>query len=401
MKIKSLLVICAAISIVFTGLSPAIAADPLVVGVLHSESHPYAGMMKNSMEMAADAINKDGGINGRPLKLVYEDDREKADVGEKSVRKLVKDKKAVMLIGGYSSKNTLQMAVEADKQDRPLLVCTAADDRVTQRGLENVYRLNPPASEYTAGLEDFFLKKIKPKSMAIVYENSPYGTGGAIRMMWFCRENGIDIRRIVPYHREKAKPHHDAKIKENYFSNIVSPLKKNAPDVIYMVSYYNDGVELVKQIRKAGINSLLCGGAGGFTHPQFFKTAGEQSQNLVTVSLWHGGVGYPGAKEYIDSYMKKYSVKPDYHGAEAYSAVLVAADALKRAGSHKPEKIRAALGKTNMNTPFGPVVFYSYGNSERQNSIPTFVMQIVDGKLECIWPENSASAKFVSPKGWR
>jgi branched-chain amino acid transport system substrate-binding protein len=82
----------------------------------------------------------------------------------------------------------------ADKLDRPLLVCTAADDRITQRKWKNVYRLNPPAKEYTRGLEDFFLNKIKPKSMAIVYENSPYGTSGAINMMWFCRVRKQSLR---------------------------------------------------------------------------------------------------------------------------------------------------------------------------------------------------------------
>ncbi len=156
---------------------------------------------------------------------------------------------AVMLVGAYQSSNTIYMANTANKLDRPFLICTAADDRVTQRKWRNVYRLNVPASEYANGLEDFLLKKIKPKSMAIVYENSPFGTGGALRMMWFCRENNIDIIGIEPYHKER--------LKEDYFQRIIAPLAEAPPDVIYMVSYLNDGALLVKQIRESKINALL------------------------------------------------------------------------------------------------------------------------------------------------
>ena len=143
--------------------------------------------------------------------------RENQKPGENAVKELVKKSGAILLVGGYQSSNTVYMARIADKLDTPFLVCTAADDRITQRKWRNVYRLNPPASEYAKGLEDFLLKKIKPKSMAIVYENSPYGTGGALRMMWFCRENDIDLRGIEPYHKERLRP--------DYFKRIVARVK--------------------------------------------------------------------------------------------------------------------------------------------------------------------------------
>jgi branched-chain amino acid transport system substrate-binding protein len=100
---------------------------------------------------------------------------------------------------------------------------------------------------------------------------------------------------------------------------------------------------------------------------------------------------------YQAEYIKRYASPPDYHGAEAYSALLVAADALKRADSLKPESIRASLNKTFMITPFGPVKFYSYYDFERQNSTRTQVLQILDGKFETIWPPEFATRTFVPP----
>jgi branched-chain amino acid transport system substrate-binding protein len=365
----------------------------LIIGIPHSENYTYASMMKNSFEMAKEAINTEGGIKGRPLQLVYANDQGKQKPGEKSIKYLVKESGAVMLVGAYQSSNTIHMARMADKLDRPLLVCTAADDRITQRKWQNVYRLNPPAKGYTNGLEGLFLKTIKPKSMAIVYENSPYGTGGAERMMWFCRGNDIDISAIEPYHKER--------LKADYFQQIVARLQEDPPDVLYMVSYLKDAALLVKTIRASKLNSLLVGGAGGFTSQKFIDAVGENADHLLTATLWTPSLKYAGTKDYYDQYSNQYGSPPDYHGAEAYSALLVAADALKRADSYDPEGIRRALDNTDLITPFGPVKFISYEKFERQNSLPTQVLQIIDGKFECVWPEAQATANFVQPSYWR
>ena len=397
MKCRSKLLPCLIVLALLAGgamaPAPCRASEPLVIGIPHSEAYTYANMMKNSFEMALETINKQGGIKGRPLKLVYANDGGKQKPGEKAVVDLVEKNGAVMLVGAYQSSNALFMARMADKLDRPLLVCTAADDRITQRKWKNVYRLNPPAKGYTSGLEDFFLNKIKPKSMAIVYENSPYGTSGAMRMMWFCRGNGIDLRAIEPYHKERLRP--------DYFKRIVARLKEDPPDVIYMVSYLQDAALLVKNIRDAKIDSLLCGGAGGFTSQKFITKAGANADHLLTATLWTPQLQYPGTTEYYDQYTKKYASAPDYHGAEAYSALMVAADVLKRADSYSPASIRAALDKTDLMTPFGPVKFTSYDKFERQNSLPTQVLQIINGKFECVWPQEHATANFTAPPEWK
>ena len=374
------------------------ASAPMLIGIPHSEAYPYATMMKNSFEMALEDVNSKGGVKGEPLKLAFANDQGKRELGEKAVRDLIKKSGAVMLVGAYQSSNTVYMARIADKLDRPLLVCTAADDRVTQRKWKNIYRLNPPASEYAKGLEDFFLKKIMPKSMTIIYENSPYGTGGALRMMWFCREKDIEIRAIIPYHKERAKKE---AIGSAYFQRLLLPLKEEPPDVIYMVSYLEDAALLVKEIKKLKLHALLSGGAGGFTHQRFINLAGDDANYLLTATLWTNQLRYPQTKEYYNRYIKKYAIPPDYHGAEAYSALIVAADALRRADSTRPESIRAALDDTDLLTPFGPVRFSSYGKFERQNSLPTQVLQIIEGKFECIWPEELATAKFMPSPDWK
>jgi len=368
------------------------ASEPIVIGVplpLSGKQMEDGRMMKDSFQMAMKTVNENGGINGRPLQLVYADDQGKESIGEKIIKDLVNNAKAVMLVGGHTSAPTYAMAKVANTLDMPFLVCTASADRITQKRWKNIYRLNPPVSEYTKGLEDFWMKDFKPKSMSIIYENSMFGINGATHMMGFCQENGIAIRSTVGYDRERTDP--------AYFRSILALQVEDPPDLIYMVSRLDDGAALVKAIREVKVDALLCGGAGGFTSQEFIKRAGKAANQLLTATLWSHQLPYTGAKEYYDRFLKVYSYPPDYHGAEAYSALLVAADALKRAESFSSKNIRAALNKTFIMTPFGPVKFYSYEDFERQNTVRTLVLQIINDKFEVIWPMDVATAGFVPP----
>lgn len=367
-------------------------SGPVNIGIMHWEEFTYSTMMRNSHQMALETINSEGGINGRPLNLIYADDQGKRTAGEQAVRDL-DNKGVVMLVGGYGSSNTMYTAGMADKLDIPFLISTAADDRITQQDWENVYRLNPPAQEYAKGVEELLLKKIKSKSISIIYENSPYGTGGALRMMWFCREHDIEIQKIIPYHKERTA--------QEYYHKLLAPLQGDSPDVIYMVSYLNDAVSIVKKIRELNINSLLVGGAGGFTSHRFIEMAGAAANNLLTATLWTPQLPYSGTKDYYERYMNAYGSPPDYHGAEAYSAIMVAADVLRRTKSFSPADIKDALNRTEMETAFGSVNFKNYGKFRHQNSLPTMVLQIINNRYECIWPGSVATAKYNPPSVWR
>jgi branched-chain amino acid transport system substrate-binding protein len=369
--------------------SIATADEPIVVGVLHRADFAYADMMKLAMEMANEHINAGGGINGRSLQLTYGDDRGEKEAGEAAVTALVEEHGAVMLVGGYSSSNTLRMAYAADRLDTPFLVSTAADDCITQHNLANIYRLNPPASEYTKGLEEFLLDRVGPKSMSIVYENSPYGTGSARRMMAFCRENAIEIKGVHPYFKKGAT--------SDYLTKILTPVREEAPDVLFMVAYLKDATLLVRKADEMKLNALLCGGAGGFTHEKFSLKAGQAAEHLVTATLWSPSSKFPQAGEFRNQFAKRFDMEPDYHAAEAYSALIVAADALKRATSLSSGDIRIALGETNLETPFGQVKFTEYGTFKRQNRSATQVFQIKNGRFETIWPPVLATSTYAAP----
>lgn len=349
----------------------------------------FGVVMKNAMLLAEETVNQEGGIHGRPLEVIFADTQGRASLAESVVKELTEDRKAVMLVGGYSSDATFSLAKTAQRRDVPFVVCTASADRITQMGWENIYRINPPVSEYTQGLEDFWIKEFRPKSIAVIFENSMFGTDGAKRMTEFCRENAIELRALVPYDKAMTRP--------AYFRSLIAPLTLDPPEVIYMISYLEDAVTLVRQIREVKINSLLCGDAGGFTLNEFIQRTGKDAEGLLTTTLWSRHLPYSGADAFHENYVNRFNDPPDYHAAEAYAAVLVAADVLKRAGSHSPQAIRKALNQTVLMTPFGPVKFYNYHRYERQNSIRTLVLQIIIGRFTLIWPPEFAESGFIPP----
>jgi branched-chain amino acid transport system substrate-binding protein len=382
--------LCLFVSAVVLGFSlSTMAADSIVVGVLHREDFAYAAMMRTAFDMALEEINNAKGINDQIVELVFADDRGDAKAGERAVRELVLEKKAVLLVGGYSSSNTLTMAYTANRLNIPFLVCTAADDRITQHKLKNIYRLNPPVSEYTKGLEEFLLEHVKPKSMSIVYENSPFGTGSAMRMMWFCRENDIAIKAIQPYFKDGAK--------SEYIQRILTPIQNDPPEVLFMSSYLKDAVLLVRKVSELNIKTILCGGAGGFTHDDFPRQTEKTSEYLLTATLWAPSSANDQENNFSQRFFKRHGKKPDYHAVEAYSVMMVASTALKKTTSLEPSAIRSAIESTRRETPFGVVSFKDYGPFQRQNVSDTPVLQIINNKYETVWPKKLKTAEFIKP----
>ena len=363
---------------------------PIKVGVvlpLSGSQAKFGEIERNSFLMGLEEVNKAGGVKGRPIELIIEDDTSKPDVGRSAIEKLISRDKVVMVGGGYSSSVTYAICAVAQQRKVPFLVNTGSADKITEQGWDYVFRLNPPVSEYPKGLSSFLQQVVKPKTVAILYETSLFGQSGSKKFAKLCDKMGIKVLMKEGYESGALD-----------FKPLLVKVKAAKPDLVYMISYVMDAALLMRQSKELNFNpKLFVGGAAGFTLPEFAKNAGEAAENVFSATLWTPNVSYPGAKEYFDMYVKKYHTATEYHGAEAYSAVFVIADALRRAKVLTPAGVREALTKTDLLTPFGPVKFISYGKKKQQNSLPTYLVQWQKGKLETVWPKGVASKAYVFP----
>jgi len=387
MKLLAVLLMAGLSTVLFT--TP-VFSEAIKVGAilpLTGKLAKFGEIENKSFLMALEEINSAGGVNGRKIDLIIEDTTGKPDVGRSAIEKLISRDKVVIVGGGYSSSVTWASVAVSQQRKVPFLVNTGSADKITEQGWDYIFRLNPPVSEYPKALSGFLSQVAKVKTVAILHENSLFGQSGSKKFVKRCKSMGIKVL-----------------MKEGYgagaidFKPLLIKVKAKKPDFIYMISYVMDAALLIRQSKELNLNPrLFVGGAAGFTLPEFQKNSGDASEYVFSATLWTPSIPYPGAKAYYDKFIAKYNTPTEYHGAEAYAAMYVIADALKRTRSLTPKDVRDALAETDMMTVFGPVKFVSYGKKSRQNRLPTFLVQWINGKLETVWPKKVATADYVYP----
>lgn len=388
--------LCVALCVTFLGAfggASAWAADTLRVGIIlpiTGAKAKFGEIEKLSFEMALQEINTAGGIKGKKLEFLFEDDTGRPEVARSAAEKLITKDKVLMLGGGYGSSETFAIAGVAQQNRIPFLVNTGSDDKITEQGWEYIFRLNPPVSEYPKALESFLTEVVKPKTAAILYENTNFGSSGSQEFKAICERLGIQVVVDEGYEHGGVD-----------FKPILVKVKDKNPDLVYMISYVMDASLLMRQAMELRIKpKLFVGGAAGFTLPEFPKNAGKAAEKVFSATLWYQTLKYPGAMDYYNKFVATYKKDTEYHGAEAYAAAYVIADVLKRAKSTSPDDIRKALSETDMMTVFGPVKFISYDKKTNQNRLPTYLVQWIDGRLELVWPKELATKPYVYPIDW-
>ena len=374
---------------------PVLAADTFDLTIplpLTGKQAKFGEIMKRSYEIAAEEINAKGGVKGKKIALSFEDSTGKPEIARSIVEKLIDVKKQPVIVGEYTSSCAKAVAAVAEERKTPYLVVASADDAITKQNYKYVFRQNQVNDHYADALVSFLQEVVKPKTMAILYESSAFGTSGADAM-----EN--DAKKIGS----------SVVLKEKFetgaidFKPLLSKVKAAQPDVIYTVSYANEAQLIMKQAKELRIDAkLYAGGAAGFAIPEFIDGAKDAAEYVVSATLWTPQVKYAGAKAFADKYKAKYGDSPSSHGASAYAAMYVTADALSRAKTGTQDAIRDALKATDLATAFGHVKFEDKEGYQNQNFTDTLAIQVQKGEFETIWPAAQASKPHIYPvPAWR
>jgi branched-chain amino acid transport system substrate-binding protein len=391
---KTAIVLLAAFFMLSFGLTVSVqtlfAQDTVKIGVPNSltgRHAPFGQHMKRAFDLATEEINAAGGINGKKLVLVHEDDQSKPEISITVTQQLIQDPSILMLTGQYSSSDTYPAAALAEKAKMPFMISTAAADNITQSGWKYIFRMAQPATDFDTGIQDWLIKDIKPKSVVMIYENSLFGTSTAKAMKKWADDNKIAVPIFEAYDATSVD-----------FKPLLLKLKAVNPDVVYAVSYLMDATLIARQMKEIDFNvKAFCGSAAGYSIPEFLTGAGDAGEYLYASTMWEKTVPYPGAKEFEDKYQKKYNMKPPYHAAQAYASAYVCADIIKRAKSLTREAITESMAQTDLMTIYGRVKFESYGGFTHQCKLPTLVLQVQKGKFEVVWPTSAATAKWIYP----
>jgi branched-chain amino acid transport system substrate-binding protein len=369
---------------------PLLAADnfELVIPLpLTGKQAKFGEIMKRSYEMAAEEINATGGVKGKKIALSFEDSAGKPETARAIVEKLIDVKKQPIIVGEYTSACAKAVSAVAEERKTPYLVVASADDAITKQNYKYVFRQNQVNDHYADAFVAFMKEVVKPKTIAILYESSAFGTSGSEAMERDAKKIGAQVVLNEKFETGAID-----------FKPLLSKVKAAQPEVIYTVAYANEAQLVMKQIKELRLDAkLFSGGAAGFAIPEFIDGAKEAAEYVVSATLWTPQLKYPGTKEFAEKYKAKHKDYPSYHGASAYAAMYVTADALKRAKDWTNDGIRDALKTTDLKTAFGPVKFEDKEGYQNQNFAETLAIQVQKGEFETIWPKQHASKPFIYP----
>jgi branched-chain amino acid transport system substrate-binding protein len=337
-------------------------------------------------------------LGGAKVVLDGADHQGNPQVGQQQTLRLITQDHVVAMLGSYHSSVTLVATAVAERQGIPFLVADSVAKNITGRGFKWTFRTTPIAPDfakaYTEFLEDLKKSGKKVDSIAIVSENTDYGTSVGNSIEEAAKAANIKVTARIPYNANSSD-----------VSAQVLQLKTLKPDAVIFVSYTSDSILYMKTLKNLDyLPPIIIGDDAGFSDPSFIPNVGDISQGAVDRSAF--AAGKPGTNSYIVNKMfkAKYNRDLDDTSARWMEGLFVLCDAINRAGSTDPAKIQAALKATNLNA--GQLMIGYKGvkfDQTGQNILSsTYLIQLQGKEYVSVWPEDRATNKLEYPmKGWR
>jgi len=417
MKFKHVLGLLCAASISIAWAGAASAQDKTVkIGAIFplSGNAASAGIhAKYAIETALDIINNPHpelgnfplakgaglpGLGGAKVDVVFADNQGSPATGQNQALRLITEEKVVALTGAYQSGITLTASAIAEKYGIPFVNGESVAANLTERGFKWFFRTTPIASdfakEYYDFLQDMKTKGAKVDNVALVHDNTEYGTSVANVITSTFKEKGQNISLDISY-----------AVNATDVQSQVLQLKDKKPDVVIMIAYASDAILYQKTMKALDYKPpMMIADDSGYSDPSFIKAVGNISQGVFNRSSWV--VGPPGSPTAViaDMYKKRSGDEMDDTAGRQMQAFLVLCDAINSAGSTDPAKIQAALKATDLKPDQLMMAYKGVKFDDKgQNILASGQMiQLQDGvNYVSVWPQANAQKDPVIPyKGW-
>lgn len=324
------------------------AADgPIKIGMLApfsgSES-AFGEYMQNGAQLAVNEINADGGVLGRDLELLVEDDACDATTAVSGANKLVTDG-IVASVGGYCSGATLPTLPIFDEAGIPMVIPAANSNELVDQGLPGVFLINGTGDQQAQAAVTY-AKQIGATNVAVVDDATSYSADLAAAFTEQATAAGLDV-----VSHETITPG------ENDYSAVATTLASEQPALVYWTGYYQEGGLIARQSQDAGFDGVFLV-ADGSVDAKFAEIAGEGYIDNVVGTFTQTPDMIEGADKWIADYEELAGDPPGPYSTQAYDAVRVMAQAIEDAGDTEFDNVVAGLeGLTDFDTFAGPLTF--------------------------------------------
>ena len=369
---------------------PAGTAEPIRLGVITSLSGNFAtfGKMEEAgYRVAAAEINQKGGVLGRQIELVIEDDASNQNAGLAAAEKL-SGQNVPLILGAFASSITKPLAGYLSRIKVPLVNTNSADTSITKPGSPYVFRVGQTTDAYADASFDLIKSFKDLKTVAVLVSNDALGKSTAASVRTKCKELGYQIVGDQAYDRGLTD-----------FRPTLNGFKSANPDIVALSSYEEDAATLLRQAKEVSLSPkmFIAVGATGYALPQFITGAGDAAEYVFSAAPWRPEAKFPGAHDLYERLVKMLNAEPSHHAAKSYGGLIAVGEAIKKAGSTDREAIRKALHDVKVMTAFGPVSFENKNGFQNQNPAPSLIIQVQKGKFVVVWPKEAASGSPLYP----
>ena len=356
-------------------------ADPIKIGVIQPLSGPVAASgnyIRMGAEIARDWINGRGGVLGRQIQLLIEDNKSDPKEAATAAEKLIVRDKVPVIVGAWGSSMTLAAMPKLEEYGVPMVVETSSAAGITKRGNPWVFRISPPSEMEALGLEKY-LKEFGIKQADFLAVNTDWGRGAAAAFGDLLKKSGSSVGATE--FMDQAATDMNAQI---------TKIKAGGGDTLFLTTSVEQITLVLKQAQEQRLARKVITTGGSSSPSQLIKQAGpaaEGSYHILFFLPWFPEAMPDGklAKAFVDEWAKRgHPFEGLTEGFRGHDGVLTAAEAVKLAGKPDPKAVQAALWKVSIMGVNGPIKFDKDGPAGKESgqSKPSiFIVQIRDGKI--------------------
>ncbi len=312
------------------------AKGDIIIGAAAPWSDEDKTGLWKGIEMAFQEINREGGVLGRKIQVIREDDEASVSKGQIIAQQFAENKNLIAVIGHYNSYITDPTSIIYQYNGILMLTPASTSPNLTMQGLDLVFR-NIPNDNDTGRTLARFCAKQGYKNMLIYHAEENYGTGLANAFAIGSEENGINIPDRKSYNLLSSV---------RIFEKDLLYWRKNYVfDAIFLAGSTPQAAQIIRTARDLDITVPIIGG-DGLDNPDLIGIAGEKANNTFIGTVFNPERHEAKTAEFIKAFSRKYKTAPDSDTALGYDAVHLLAHAIRKAGSAVPRKIADALRST-------------------------------------------------------
>jgi branched-chain amino acid transport system substrate-binding protein len=328
----------------------------------------YGTQARDAINMAVEEINAKGGVLGKKIEMIVEDDEASPDKTMNALKKLVAKDKVIGFVGALTSKCSLAITKYAQAKKVIMITPTSTNDTVTDAG-DFIFRACYKDSFQGVVVAQFAFETLKAKKAAILYDiTNDYSKGLTASFTNKFKEIGGQIVATESYSTN-----------DKDFNAQLTKIKAANPEVLLIPDYYSTVSLIAKQVRAQGLTIPMVGADGW---DEITNNAGDEVLNCYYSNHYSTEANDPEVQNFIKAFQAKYdkAVVPNALAALSYDATYILAEAIQRAKSTNPNKIKAAMMQTNRKFVTGNIKFDANRNPVK-SAVMLKIVKGKDGKL--------------------